>query len=446
MSDFPETQYALSDGLSIAYQVWGEGPDNLVLVPGIFSHLEELLKLPDYLYYIQAISSHFRVLKFDKRGNGMSDRIAGAPIMDERVRDFEAVMDAAGFETTALAGFSEGSAMSLVFAARNPERVSKLIIGGGYAAGVLASGEISEEELAKRCTGLLENWGKPEGHHIFSGHAPLYGDADAMTNFARGCRMCATPTTIAALYEMNSRIDVRDVLPSIQQPTLVMRRESESTSRARARYVAEHIPGALYRELPGSEHPPFRGNSDDYVNAIREFVLGTAAPVAATITSQRVLASVLFTDIVGSTEHQVRLGDDAYRDLMNRHDDISKRQIERCNGRFIHGTGDGLLATFAAPTDAILCAASIRDAMTSIDLAVRAGVHTGEIELRGDDISGISVNIASRIANLAGDGEILASDLTRQLMIGSNAEFDERGERELKGVPGSWPLYAVSLA
>jgi class 3 adenylate cyclase/predicted esterase len=446
MSEFPETQYALSDGLSIAYQVWGEGPNNLVLVPGIVSHLEENLKRSDYLYFIQALSSHFHLATFDKRGNGMSDRIAGTPIIDERVRDIEAVMDAAGFDTTALVGFSEGSALSLVFAARNPERVSHLILGGGSATGTLTAGEISPAEQERIRAELLENWGRLDGQHIYSGHGPKEGDADSKEDFARFCRLSATPSTIAALFDLNTRIDVRDVLPSIQQPTLVLRREDETTSRARAKLVADHIPGARYRELSGNEHPPYRGNSDDYINAIREFILGDAGPVAAKSTSQRVLASVLFTDIVGSTERQVGLGDDAYRDLINRHDEISKRQIERCNGRYIHGTGDGLLATFAAPTDAITCAVAIRDAMSGLDLPIRAGVHTGEIELRGDDVSGISVNIASRIADQAEESEILTSDLTRQLMIGSSTIFDNRGDFELKGVPGSWPLFAAFMS
>jgi class 3 adenylate cyclase len=198
--------------------------------------------------------------------------------------------------------------------------------------------------------------------------------------------------------------------------------------------------------LPGNEHPPYRGNSDDYINAIRDFILGEDAPATAPVASQRVLASVLFTDIVGSTEHQARLGDQAYREVLNQHDAIAKRLIERCNGRFVHGTGDGLLATFNAPTDAISCANAIRDGMTSIDLTVRAGVHTGEIEIRGDDISGISVNIASRIADRASANEILTSDLTRQLMIGSQVQFEGRGDFELKGVPGAWPLFAASLA
>lgn len=446
MPEFPETQYATSDGLSIAFQVWGGGPNKLVVVPGIVSHLEENLKRPDFLYFLESLAAHFHMIIFDKRGTGMSDRIAGAPTIDERARDIEAVMDAAGFESAAFAAFSEGSALALVFAARNPARLSKLVIGGGFAAGRLPMGEITEDELLQYRKAFLENWGKVGGQHSLAVHGPKNSDPDTPEEFARFCRMCATPSAIAAVSDMNNRIDVRDVLPTIQQPTLVLRRAGEHTRQARAKYVADHIPGAIYRELPGDEHPPYRGNSDDYINAIRDFVLGEGAPAAAPVASQRVLASVLFTDIVGSTEHQARLGDQAYREVLNQHDSIAKRLIERCNGRFVHSTGDGLLATFNAPTDAISCANAIRDGMTSIDLTVRAGVHTGEIEIRGDDISGISVNIASRIADRASANEILTSDLTRQLMIGSQVQFEGRGDFELKGVPGAWPLFAASLA
>ena len=446
MTEFPETQYAESDGLSIAYQVWGEGPNDLIFVPGIISHLEYFLGNPDYVHFMHELAKHFRLIVFDKRGIGMSDRITGAPSLDERIKDIEAVMVAANVERASLVGSSEGAPMAMLFAARNPEKVAKLILCGGYAVGAVTAGVLTEDELEVRLGKLRENWGKPDGEHHFT-DTQLKQDASAeeRAQFARTCRMCATPTTVAALEDMNNRIDVRAMLPTIQQPTLVLRREAEWMPRAASEGIANNIPGAIYRELPGSEHAPFLGNSGAYIDAIREFILGDAAPARAPTASQRVLASVLFTDIVGSTEQQVRLGDKAYRDLMNRHDELSKRQIENCNGRFVHGTGDGLLATFAAPTDAITCAIAIRDAVTNINLAVRAGVHTGEIELRGNDISGISVNIASRIADQAGDGEILTSDLTRQLMIGSSAIFDNRGDFELKGVPGSWPLFAASM-
>jgi class 3 adenylate cyclase/alpha-beta hydrolase superfamily lysophospholipase len=445
MLEFPETQYAECDGLSIAFQIWGDAPHDLVAVPGVISHLEAYLEVPEYVRFFRTLSTYFRVVIFDKRGGGMSDRISGAPTLDERVRDISAVMEAAGVKRPVLFSNSDGASMSMLFAAQNPNRASKLIVGGGYAAGRLARGDHSLEDHKAFLAELRETWGKPSRENYFTRMTQHRDDPGLMASMARVHRMCATPTSIVALMDMNARIDVRDLLSTIQQPTLVLRRAEELLPRDACKYVADHIPNALYRELPGNEHPAFLGDTDAYVDAIREFSLDDVTHVPPPSTSHRVLATVLFTDIVGSTEQQVRLGDYDYRMLMNRHDEISLRQIERFNGRFIHSTGDGLLATFAAPTDAINCAAAIRGAVSSIDLAIRAGVHTGEIELRGDDISGISVNIASRIAEQAGESEILASDLTRQLMIGSNASFAERGEFKLKGVPGPWPLFAASL-
>jgi class 3 adenylate cyclase len=446
MSEFPETQYATSDGLSIAYQVWGDGPRDLVVVPGIISHLEERLNSPEYVRWIRALSAFCRVVIFDKRGNGMSDRIMGAPTLDERASDIQAVMDAAGVEKAALAGFSEGGIISMVFAARHPERVSKLVTGGSGAQGRVASGEQTPEQFDNVSEQLRENWGQVGGVHQFSSFGPGPEDPEGQIEFARFCRMSATPATIVALNTMSSHMDVSDVLPSIHQPTLVIRREGEATSRTRAMFVAEHIPNATYMELPGDEHTVYRGDSDAYVRAIRDFLVDKADVITPPASSKRLLASVLFTDLVGSTESQARLGDASYRELMNRHDDLAQRQIQRHNGRFVNSTGDGLMATFDAPSNAIACAAAIRDGLSSMDLQIRAGVHTGEIEQRGDDISGISVNIASRITDLADSGEIYTSDLTRQLMIGADVRFESRGDHELKGVPGTWPLFAASLS
>lgn len=445
MSDFPETQYVTNDGLSIAYQVWGDGPIDLVCVPGIVSHLEAQLAIPDYEHWLSEMSAFSRLLIFDKRGNGMSDRIVGAPTLDERISDIQAVMDDAGFGSAALAGFSEGGAMAMLFAARHPERVSKLVLGGSFAQGWVPSGEMTSEQIEKESAQLLDNWGKPDGVHMFSGHGPGPENPKGQLEFARFCRMSSTPATIAALFRMASYIDVSDVLPAIHQPTLILRREAEHVSYARAKLITDHIPNATYKELPGDKHSPYRGDSNDYVEAIKAFVVDGANAIAAPLPSTRFLASVLFTDLVSSTELQARLGDSRYGELMNQHDDLSQRLIRHHQGRFVHSTGDGLMATFDAPSRAIACAAAIREALNGIDLQVRIGVHTGEIEQRGEDISGISVNIASRIADLADRGEIFASDLTRQLMIGADVQFEHRGDHELKGVPGQWPLFSASL-
>jgi class 3 adenylate cyclase len=391
------------------------------------------------------MSAFSRFAIFDKRGNGMSDRIVGAPTLDERAADIQAVMDAAGMERVSLAGFSDGSAISMLFAARYPERVSKLIVGSGYAQGRVTSGMQTPEELENESKQFAENWGRVGGVHQFSGFGPGPEDPEGQAQFARICRMGATPATIVALNRMASYIDIGDVLPSIRQPTLVLCRNGDEAYRERSLFVAENIPNATYVELPGDEHPPYLGDIDAYTRAIRDFVIDPDSEMMTTVTSKRFLASILFTDLVGSTESQARLGDESYRELMNRHDDLTQRQVQRHKGHFIQATGDGLKATFDAPSNAIACAAAIRDSLSSLDLQVRAGVHTGEIEQRGDDITGISVNIAARIADRADSGEILTSDLTRQLMIGANVNFESRGEHELKGVPGKWPVFAASL-
>ncbi|SLN38981.1 AB hydrolase superfamily protein YvaM [Oceanibacterium hippocampi] len=442
MSDFPEIRYANSDGLSIAYQVWGEGSRNLVLVPGIFSHLEAFLEMSEYADWMRALSSFCRVITFDKRGNGMSDRIVGAPTVDERVMDIQAVMDAAGVSSAVLAGFSEGSALALVFAAREPVRITKLIICGGFPAGELVLGTLTEEDRVKIRRRLLENWGKPGGRHAIARFGPGPEDPAGQEIFAHVCRLAATPTTIAALYDLQMRFDVRKVLPFIRQPTLVLRRAEEPITRAMSKSIADAVPNGIYRELPGSAHVPFFGDQEDYIDAIRDFVLGEDAGETP-VPGRRVLASVLFTDLVNSTGQQARLGDNVFRELISRHDALARRLVERHKGRFIHSTGDGLLATFDTPSNAIACAVALRDRLAGGELRMRAGVHTGEIELRGDDISGLSVNIASRIADLAGEGEIVTSDLTRQLMIGSRVIFEARGVVSLKGVPGEWPLYTA---
>ena len=445
MAEFPETQYATSDGLSIAYQIWGDGPCDLVVVPGVTSHLEARLEFPGYVRWLRGMVVFSRFVIFDKRGNGMSDRIVGAPALDERVADIQAVMDGAGMERAALLGFSEGGALSMVFAARYPERVSKLIIGSSYAKGRVTSGMQTPEELEIVNKQLEENWGRVGGVHQYSGFGPGPENPEGQAQFARFCRMGSTPATIVALNRLSAYIDVSDVLPSIHQPTLVICREGDEAYRERSLFVAEKIPNATYTELSGDEHPPYLGDTDAYNRAIRDFLIGPDSEMMTTVNSKRFLASVLFTDLVGSTENQALVGDERYRELMDRHDDLSQRQIQRHKGHFVHSTGDGLMATFDAPSNAIACAAAIRNGLSSIDLQVRAGVHTGEIEQRGDDISGISVNIASRIADLANAGEIYISDLTRQLMIGANVDFESRGDFELKGVPGTWPLFAASV-
>lgn len=439
--DFPETQYADSDGLSIAFQVWGTGERNYVLIPGVISHIESELENPDYVKWIASLSEMGRLVIFDKRGNGMSDRIQGAPTDNERMADIAAVMDAAGMASASVIGFSEGATLACVFAVTRPERVERLALCGSYAVGRLPRGDTTEDDLRIHQEQFRQNWGKPGKPHPISVYGPGPEDPEGQEAFARFQRLSCTPNTIAALWELNARLDIRPLLPSIKQPTLVMHREAEGNSGAIAMPFVELIPDVTYRVVPGDHHLPWFGDLDSYVAAIREFFTGeTTAPQPA----QRRLATVLMTDLVGSTALQARLGDDAWRDLMNRHDRICERQVTRHGGQLVKFTGDGMLAFFDAPTSAVACATQIRDTLTGIDLETRAGAHTGEIELRGDDVSGISVVVAARIMDKAAGGQVLTSDLTRQLMLGAPYDFADTGEHDLKGVPDRWRLYQVS--
>lgn len=442
MANNPETCFAECEGLSIAYQIWGSGPRNLVLVPGMISHLESSMERPGYIRWVNALSSMGRLVVFDKRGNGMSDRIHGAPTLDERVLDIEAVMDAADMDSATLVGFSEGASLACVYAAMRPERVERLVLCGGYARGRLARGYLSEDGLEQSLTQFRNNWGKPNRPHPFSEFGP--DGAEGQDAWARFQRMSATPTTVAGLFELAARIDIRALLPSITQPTLVIHREDEEPNgRDAAADFLDLMTGPQYRMVPGDKHLPWEGDTESYAAPIIEFITGTA-PVAAHAT--RTLATVLFSDIVGSTSVQARIGDEAWRDLMDRHDDICNAQIARHTGQLVKFTGDGVLATFASPTGALECANAMRAALSSLKLEARFGTHTGEIEKRGDDISGLGVVIAARIMDHADGEQVLASDLTRQLTLGAPFRFQDCGERELKGVPKTWQLYEVSPA
>lgn len=443
MTDSVETSFTQSDGLSIAYQVWGEGERNLVLIPGMISHLEASLTRPGYMKWIKTIASLGRVAVFDKRGNGMSDRIQGAPSLDERVMDIGAVMDAAGMASATLIGLSEGASLACVYAAMRPERVERLVLCGGYARGRLAREFLSEETLQRDLIQFREGWGKLNAQHPFSAFGPGPADPEGREKFAQFQRMSATPTTVAALYELASRIDISAILPSITQPTLVLHRRDEvPNGRDAAEDFVRRMPHAEYCIAPGDQHLPWEGDLDSYCAPIIEFVTGAPpAPSEAT----RTLATVLFSDLVGSTSEQARLGDEAWRVLMDRHDEICAAQVARHGGKLVKFTGDGFLATFNSPTSALECAGALLEALSGLGLKVRFGAHTGEIETRGEDISGLGVVVASRIMDQANKGQILASDLVRQLMLGSFCRFEDRGFQELKGFPDAWRLYEVGF-
>ena len=438
----PETKYAKSGDVHVAYQVLGDGPIDLVIVPGWVSHIELVWEEPQAAAFLRRLGEFSRLILFDKRGTGMSDPITGAPNIDERMDDIRAVMDAAGSDRAALLGYSEGGALAMLFAATYPGRVIALIPYASFARMLRAPDypfgwpqeavEAFYEGIGTAgTTGAFYDWVVPSRS----------GDERFRQWFARINRMAASPAQLEVYMRSNSAIDIRAVLPSIQVPTLVINRKEDQLVRVEhGRYLAEHIPGARYLELEGGDHWPWFGDTDAIVEEVEEFLTGMRHAAAP----DRVLATVLFTDIVGSTEHVARVGDDAWRQLLDQHDTMSRRQLERFRGRELKQTGDGMLATFDGPARAVQCARAIQEATRAIGLEVRAGVHAGECDVRGDDIGGLAVHIAARVAAAAGPGQVLVSSTVRDLVAGSTLDFTDFGTHQLKGVPGEWRLYEVT--
>jgi pimeloyl-ACP methyl ester carboxylesterase/class 3 adenylate cyclase len=438
----PAIQYAKSGDVHVAYQVIGEGPIDLVIVPGWVSHLEILWEEPQAAAFLRRLGEFSRLIIFDKRGTGMSDPMTYAPPIDERMDDIRAVMDAAGSERAALLGYSEGGALALVFAASHPDRVLaviayasfvRLLRGSDYPFGY------SEEAVARFLEGAARAGATGDLYDVVV--PSRRGDEQFRQWFARITRLAASPAMMELSLRANMSIDIRRLLPSIRVPTLVLHRKDDQLVLAdHGRYLGEHISGAKYVELPGGDHWPWFGDTDGVVEEIEEFLTGMrhAAP------SNRVLTTVMFTDIVGSTQRLAEMGDTAWRRVLDQHDAVTGRQVERFRGRQVKHTGDGVLATFDGPARAVQCARTIRDATRAIGLEVRAGLHVGECELRGDDIGGLAVHIAARVAEVAGPGEILVSSTVKDLVAGSGIAFEERAARQLKGVPGEWRLFSVA--
>jgi class 3 adenylate cyclase len=437
----PETRYAKSGDVSIAYQVVGDGPLDLVLVPGFVSHLDVDWDNPRHAHFLRQLASFSRLIRFDKRGTGLSDRPGGLPDLETRMDDVRAVMDAAGSERAALFGYSEGGPMSVLFAATYPEMSTALVLYGTYAK---RSGPDDDypwaatwEERQRYSREIEENWGSDADLHLLCPGA----DAAMAEWWGARARAAASPGAARDLILMNSLIDVRHVLPAVQVPTLVLHRSGDLDSHPdEGRYVAEHIQGARFVELPGADHVPWI-DADQVVDEIEEFLTG-ARPAPE---SDRVLATVLFTDIVGSTRRAVELGDRRWRELLEAHNDAVRVQLDRFRGQEVDTAGDGFLATFDGPARAIRAAHAIQESVRRLGIELRAGLHTGECELANGKVRGIAVHTGARVAALAGPGEVLVSSTVRDLVAGSGIAFEERGEHELKGVPGTWRLYeAVS--
>jgi class 3 adenylate cyclase len=435
----PETRYAKSGDVNIAYQVVGEGDLDLVLVPGFVSHLEIDWELPRYAHFLSRLASFSRLILFDKRGTGLSDRPGGLPDLETRIDDVRTVMDAVASERAALFGYSEGGPMCCLFAATHPERTSALALYGTYAKRQdpdrdypWAATRRQREEYAAQ---VEREWG------VESDLSSYVSNADEATIqwWRRRTRGSASPGAARDLILMNSQIDVRHVLPSIRVPTLVLHRRGDRDSRSEeGRYIAERIPGARFIELEGEDHSP-AVNADQIVDEIEEFLTG----VRRGPESDRVLATVLFTDVVGSTERAALLGDRGWRELLESHHAAVRRELVRWRGNEVDTAGDGFLATFDGPARAIRCALAVRDAVRPLELELRAGLHTGEVERVGERVAGIAVHTGARVSAAAAPGEVLVSQTVKDLVAGSGIEFEERGEHELKGVPGTWRLYAV---
>ncbi|HWH54302.1 MAG TPA: adenylate/guanylate cyclase domain-containing protein [Gaiellaceae bacterium] len=434
-------RYAKSGEVNIAYQITGSGPFDLVLVSGFVSHLDNDWDHPASAQLLDRLGAFARLIRFDKRGTGLSDRTVGLPDLETRMDDVRAVMDAAASDTAALFGYSEGGPMSMLFAAAYPQRVRALVLYGTYAKRTHPDDEYpwceTWEERERYAEAVEREWGVEAD---MSRMAPGADESVRRWWMARA-RASASPAAARALVLMNSQIDVRDVLASIQAKTLVLHRREDPDARLEeGRYVAEHIPGARFVELPGETHVPW-WDSDDLVDEIEEFLTG----VRPTRLENRVLATTLFTDIVDSTLKANELGDRAWAELLSRHHELVRKDIQRYAGEEIDTAGDGFFALFDGPARAIRCAIGARDAVRSLGLEIRAGVHTGEVERTpGGSPGGIAVHIGARVAAQAQGGEILVTSTTSDLVAGSGLEFSDRGEVELKGV-GTRRLYAAHL-
>jgi class 3 adenylate cyclase len=435
-----DVEYAHSGDLRIAYTTFGDGPVDLIFVPGWVSHLENWWDANASARFFRRLASFTRLIMFDKRGTGMSDPFTGVPTLEERIDDVRAVMDAADSESAFMCGLSEGGPMSILYSATYPGRTRGLILLGSTARVSAAPGYPgwSQEHFDELVDEISERWGQGGLMNLFM--PSFVDDERARRLWTRYQRMGSSPGMARAIMEANKQIDVRHVLPHVQVPTLIVHRTDERALPVEhARYLAEHIPGARFLEQPGDDHLPWLGDADGALDAIEEFITGSRRHVD----EDRVLATVLFTDIVDSTRLAAAAGDRRWRDLLDAHDEIAMREVERFRGRRVKTLGDGMLAMFDGPARGVQCAESVREAVGDMGIDIRAGVHVGECELRGDDIGGLAVHIGARIAALADPGEILVSRTVRDLVAGSELRFADRGEHELKGVPERWPLYAV---
>jgi class 3 adenylate cyclase/pimeloyl-ACP methyl ester carboxylesterase len=444
----PDTHYARSGDLSIAYQVVGEGPPDLVYIPSGFHHVELSWEVDRTAQFFQRLASISRLLRFDKRGTGMSDRIAEGATLEVRMDDIRAVMDGAGSERAALFGTGDGGLLCSLFAATYPERTSALVLFNAtprHARSPDMPWLRTRAELEQLYEGLYRQWGDlPAMAASLKSVIPSATDGELLEQ-ARISRLSHSPAAAAMYLRMNIDVDVRDILPSIGVPTLVMyRTDATIPVEPSGRYLAEHISGARLVALPGADLPPAWGDQERLFSELEGFLGDVLEGKLGKPVEDRILATVLFTDIVEATAWASTLGDRAWRELLQQHHEAIRAQLGYFRGKEVDTAGDGFFAIFDGPARAIRCAYAIRDRVREIGLEVRAGLHTGECELMDNKVSGIAVHIGARVASLAQPGEVLVSRTVKDLVAGSGIEFEERGEHQLKGIPGEWHLYAVT--
>jgi class 3 adenylate cyclase len=433
-------KYAKSGDVHLAYRVFGEGPRDIILVPGTLSHVELTWERASNRHLLKRLNAFARIIVFDKRGQGLSDRVGAAEqTLEERVGDVRAVMDAAGCERATIYGWSEGGPMCLMFSATYPERTSSLVVYGTFASMKEPPWSVRREGLEETLQRWEDHWG--EGILLQTNAPSAYQDEAVREQFGRNERASASPGSIGSLMRANFEIDVRHILSSIHVPTLIMHRLGDATVPvACGRYLAEHIPGANYAEIPGTDHLVLDNETQDVIaDLIEEFITGERHHIEP----DRVLATVMFIDIVGSTQRAYEMGDGRWRELLGNWYTMVRKELSTFRGREVNTTGDGVLATFDGPARAVRCACSIRGRVKALGLQIRIGLHTGECELVDDDVAGIAVHIGSRVADVAEAGEVLVSSTVKDLVAGSGLKFGDRGAHSLKGVPDQWRLFVV---
>jgi pimeloyl-ACP methyl ester carboxylesterase len=442
MSAVTETKYARSGDVHIAYQVVGAGALDLIFVPGWVSNLEMLWRQPELAHFIRRLATFSRIILFDKRGTGLSDRVSGPATLEQRIDDLHAVMEAVGSKSAALCGVSEGGPMACLFAATYPERTRALVLYGTYVKWLRDPDfpNVPSRAEHEQVMQLYEKyWGKPFGVREF---APSRAEDPVFREWwAAYLRSAASPGAAVALHLMNIEIDIRELLPAIRVPTLVMHRADDHLIPVdQGRYLAAHIPNAKYVELPGADHLIFVGDAEPMLDAMEEFLTGTRLNV----NPDRAVNTILFTDIVGSTQKAAEMGSERWGDLVQAYFNLMRRKLNEFQGREVHTTGDGILAIFDGPARAVRCGCAISEEVRSLGIEIRVGMHTGEYEIIGHEIAGVAIHIAARVMAKAEGNQVWVSSTVKDLIAGSGIEFEDRGRHTLKGVPGEWHLYQAA--